>query len=122
MAKIVSMDDEQRKKVFAEVAADMEPVRLGLDAVERLIAVAQRDTGQSRKVADFLLAWWNAEECGGCDLVALWGVDEKIAEDMATVFAFLAKWHHYPDALGFKKQFEELVRLWRPELGKESGK
>jgi hypothetical protein len=33
-------------------------------ALERLIQIAQRDTGQSRKVANFLLAWWNADECG----------------------------------------------------------
>ena len=37
-------------------------------ALERLIDIAQRDTGQSRRVADFLLAWWNAGECGGFDL------------------------------------------------------
>ncbi len=37
-------------------------------AFHRLVAIAQRDTGQSRRVADFLLAWWNAGECGGFDL------------------------------------------------------
>ena len=31
-------------------------------ALDRLIGIAQRDTGQSRKVANFLLAWWNANE------------------------------------------------------------
>ena len=29
-------------------------------ALERLIGIAQDDSGQSRAVADFLLAWWNA--------------------------------------------------------------
>ena len=29
-------------------------------ALERLIQIAQGDTGQSRIVANFLLAWWNA--------------------------------------------------------------
>lgn len=33
-------------------------------ALERLLGHAQRDTGQSRRVADFLLAWWNAANCG----------------------------------------------------------
>ena len=37
-------------------------------ALERLIAVALRDTGQSRRCADFLLAWHNAGENGGLDL------------------------------------------------------
>lgn len=36
-----------------------------LEALERLLEVAQRDTGEGRKVADFLLAWHNAEENGG---------------------------------------------------------
>jgi hypothetical protein len=31
-------------------------------ALERLIDIAHRDTGQSRRVADFLLPWWNAGE------------------------------------------------------------
>jgi hypothetical protein len=37
--------------------------------LEELLAVAQRDTGQSRKVANFLLAWWYAAENGGFDLM-----------------------------------------------------
>jgi hypothetical protein len=48
-------------------------------AIERLIQIAQSDTGQSRRVANFLLAWWNAEECGGFDLTDLWNVDSAIA-------------------------------------------
>ncbi|HCF6085753.1 TPA: hypothetical protein NIH71_005882 [Pseudomonas aeruginosa] len=36
-------------------------------ALERLIAVAQGDTGQSRHVADLLLAWLNTCESGGFD-------------------------------------------------------
>jgi hypothetical protein len=85
-------------------------------ALNRLIAVAQRDTGQSRRVADFLLAWWNAESCGGFDLTHLWAVDEEIAEDMVIVFAYIARVSHYPDALGYEAQFQSIVRGWRPAL------
>ena len=70
-------------------------------ALERLIAIAQSDTGQARRVADFLLAWWNAGECGGFDLTNLWGVDASIAEDMVIVFGYVARANAYPDALGF---------------------
>lgn len=83
-------------------------------ALERLIDIARADTGQSRKVASFLLAWWNAEECGGFDLTALWGVDAAIAADMLTVFALLPMCQRYPDALGYGKQFECIVDAWRP--------
>lgn len=50
--------------------------------LSRLIRIAQGDTGQSRRIADFLLAWWNAGSCGGFDLTTLWGLDSDIAADM----------------------------------------
>jgi hypothetical protein len=59
-------------------------------ALERLIQIAEGDTGQSRIVANFLLAWWNAGECGGFDLTDVWGVDTSIAVDMLRVFALMA--------------------------------
>jgi hypothetical protein len=83
-------------------------------ALDRLIGIAQRDTGQSRNVTNFLLAWWNANDCGGFDLTALWGVDAAIAADMVAVFAILPRFQHYPDALGYGAQFEAIVRIWRP--------
>jgi hypothetical protein len=83
-------------------------------ALERLLDIARGDTGQSRKVANFLLAWWNAGECGGFDLTDVWGVDTAIAVDMLRVFALLAACRQYPDALGYGKQFDAIVRTWRP--------
>lgn len=85
-------------------------------ALERLIEHAQRESGQSRRVADFLLAWWNAGRCGGFDLTSLWAVDEAIAVDMAIVFSLVTRANSYPDTLGYGPQFEEIVRAWRPEL------
>jgi hypothetical protein len=86
-------------------------------ALERLIAVAQGASGQSRIVAGFLLAWWNAEECGGFDLTDLWAVDTEIAVDMLRVFAWIAQHATYPDMLGYGRQFETIFRLWRKAPG-----
>jgi len=83
-------------------------------ALERLIQIAQGDTGQSRIVANFLLAWWNAAECGGFDLTDMWAVDTAIAVDMLRVFALVAGCQHYPDALGYGQHFERIMRAWRP--------
>lgn len=85
-------------------------------ALERLLEHAQRDTGQSARVADFLLAWWNAGTCGAYAINVGWGVDDAIAEDMCTVFRLATFSHAYPDTLGYKPQFEAIVRAWRPEL------
>jgi hypothetical protein len=86
------------------------------EALERLIEIAQGDTGQSRIVANFLLAWWNADECGGFDLTDVWAVDTSIAVDMLRVFALMAERHQYPDNVGYGRQFEAIVRAWRPTL------
>ena len=82
-------------------------------ALERLIQLALGNTGQSGRVASFLLAWWNAEECGGFDLTDLWRVDTAIATDMVTVFGMIAERNHYQDTLGYGASFEKLVASWR---------
>ncbi|RWB94982.1 MULTISPECIES: hypothetical protein [unclassified Mesorhizobium] len=83
------------------------------EALERLIAIAKGESGQCGRVADFLLAWWNAHDCGGFDLTHLWNVDTEIARDMQIVFGLIARRQSYPDALGYKADFEEIVREWR---------
>ncbi len=85
-------------------------------ALERLIKIAQADTGQSRMTAEFLLSWWNASNCGGFDLTTLWGVDTEIATDMVKVFALVASCHRYPDDLGYGEEFRRIVHAWRPLL------
>jgi hypothetical protein len=85
-------------------------------AIERLLEIAGNDTGQSRRVADFLLAWWNAETCGGFDLTDAWCCDDAIAQDMVRIFTFVAHHRHYPDTLGFGPWFEKIVQQWRPQL------
>src|SRR5262249_49030195 len=67
--------------------------------------------GQSRIVANFLLAWWNAASCGGFDLTDLWAVDTSIAEDMLAVIVLVSRQRRYPDDLGYGKQFESIVRV-----------
>jgi hypothetical protein len=78
-----------------------------------LLRVAQKDTGQARRVANFLLAWHNAEENGGWDPTDLWNVDASIAADMLTVVRLIRDSHCYPDALGFADDIAAVWRLWR---------
>jgi hypothetical protein len=86
-------------------------------AIDRLLQVAARGTGQSKRVADFLLAWWNAEECGGFDFTDMWPVDQDIRGDMLAVISFIASNHGiYPDTLGYKEHFRNLILDWRPAL------
>jgi hypothetical protein len=63
-------------------------------ALDRLIAHAMRDSGQSRKVADFLLSWWNPDACGRFDMRIMWSCDDEIVADMVTIFALIGRSMH----------------------------
>jgi hypothetical protein len=88
-------------------------------ALRRLLQIAAGDTGQSRRVADFLLAWWNSGSCGGFDFTTAWAVDAAICDDMIKVFELAVRCGSYPDTLGYSADFERVVRQWRPELCEE---
>ncbi len=82
-------------------------------ALVRLFSIARRDTGQSRRVADFLLAWHNAAENGGWDPTDFWNMDQQIVADILTVLEYIRWNHHYPDTLGFKFPIGQVWDMWR---------
>jgi hypothetical protein len=87
-----------------------------LATLNRLVAIAQSDIGQARRVADFLLAWWNADECGRFDFRDLGILDHTIADDILSVLRLIALRQSYHDAYGLREPFEQLVKDWRPLL------
>jgi hypothetical protein len=89
-----------------------------LAPIRRLLTLARADTGQASRVADILLAWWNAPECGGLDLATLWSLDPVIRDDVLLVLDFIALHPNYPDHYGLGDAFAALVARWRPQLGK----
>lgn len=62
------------------------------------------------------MAWWNAGECEGFDLTTMWGCDTAIVNDLVIVFAYVGHNRHYPNELGYGRQFDAIVQAWRPEL------
>lgn len=86
-------------------------------AIGRLVDVARSDTGQSRRAANFLLAWWNGDDWGHFPIADLFGVDRAISADMVLIFAHLGEHPGaiYADAWGYRDAMADLVELWRPE-------
>lgn len=84
-------------------------------ALERLFDLAKSDTGQARRVADFLLAWWNGPEHGDFAVGDLFGLDAGVASDLTTVIGFLGQHPGaiYPDDLGFQPDIEQVYARWR---------
>lgn len=90
-----------------------EPTR---EAFERLLRIAHGDTGQSRRIAEFILAWWNAQELGGFDIADVFAVDAAIGRDMARIFAWAASRSEAEYPVAYRSQIEEIIRLWRPDV------
>jgi hypothetical protein len=110
--------NELRKVLAAKMQRirDAQPTDADIKAlktdIEFLLDIAERGTGQSARVTNFLLAWWNAAECGGFDFTDLWAVDLEIVETMWRVFQIISTFQHYPDSpkLGYGKRFEKLAK------------
>lgn len=85
----------------------------GREALARLVKIAvEGSSGQTDRVANFLLAWWNASRDGGFDFTHLWNVDEAIVRDMLTVTAFLAMTRSYANDYGHQGAMEYLVNTY----------
>jgi hypothetical protein len=83
-------------------------------ALNRLIEVAKRDTGQARRVANLLLAWFNAETYGGFDLTDLWSIDEEVVADIVLVLQLISKNPmRYPDVFDRSEDIQQIIALHR---------
>ncbi len=84
-----------------------------LQALDRLIKVAEGPTGQSALIANFLLAWQHALEYGGLDLKELWGLDFELRKDAVAVFGIIAYAQRSPESLGYAEAFGKIARAWQ---------
>lgn len=89
-------------------------------AFERLLDIARSDTGQARRVADFILAWWNPYSLGRFDITDVFAVDRSIAQDMATVFAYMASLNNAEHPVEYRAEIERLIAFWRPDVWAQS--
>ena len=83
-------------------------------ALTRLIRLAKNPgpaaSGQTKLVADFLLAWWNARRDGGWDPTDLWVLDAETRADIVILIGWIAVNRSY---LGCSDDMREIWRLWR---------
>lgn len=87
--------------------------QIGEAALRRLLPIAQRDTGQSKRVAHILLGLYNGYRFP-LNLTTLRGLDDDIVEDVLAVFRMDAnayqEVHLYFDNGG--NVFEQLAKDW----------
>jgi hypothetical protein len=90
----------------------------GAEALNRLLAVAERDPTASRVAANLILAWWNAGSLRGFDLTDLWLLDDQHQRDARGVIALAGRCHCYPDAYVARSRILNLIDDWRPSLAR----
>jgi len=85
------MQHDNRDEVFEALRRDLERmqqrpalVAAGVEALKRLIPIAQRDHGQSRVLGRFLLGLYNGKAYP-FDLVSLRNLDDELFDDCMTV-------------------------------------
>lgn len=95
----------------------MQPPAPVVKALNRLFIIGKRDTGQSTRVANFLLWWGNAPVYPGFDFACIRSLDEQIVRDMRTLMEFLFDvGFKYPIDLGFESHFIEVARRHHPDI------
>lgn len=85
-------------------------------ALTRLIPLAMSDTGQAKRVANFLMAWWNGPDLGHFEIADMFGLDVDVANDITTVIGFLGQNDRgavYIDSLGFAEEMQDVIARWR---------
>lgn len=87
---------------------------LGIPALHRLMPIAQRDTGQSRRVAAFLLSCYNSTRFP-FPMDELRGLDEEIFDDCIRVLQMdsMLRQEVHTYFPGGSKLFEKLAQDWR---------
>jgi len=85
------------------------------EALDRLINIAlSGDHGGARRVADFLLAWWNGPDQGHFAVIEITYLDYEIGLDVLTILTFLNQYGvHYADAWDRRQSIEAIIDKWR---------
>lgn len=83
------------------------------EALGRLCTIAKQRTGQSKRVADFLLSWHDVVTYGGWDITDLWRVDAHVSADILKVLALVIDSRLHPADLGFEPEISAIERSWR---------
>jgi hypothetical protein len=105
----MTSDIPPRRPMIRSVAFD----EIG-PAIGRLLEIARSDTGQSQRVADFLLAWWNGDDLGHFPILHLCNCDAILGEDMLAILAYLVQQSTtYASAWGYDAEMRALVEQKR---------
>lgn len=86
----------------------------GKAALDRLLTIADGDSGGEMRIRKFLLSWWNAETFGGFDPTDLWMLDSSVVRDVFAVLIHNSR--AYPDGLGYRDRFDWLVVHWHTDM------
>lgn len=112
------VSDETLEQVLDKIENGISSEKVLLDdetraALDRLISVALSGTGQSKYVADLLLAWWCASDNGGFDPMSFRRLDDSLVADCLRILVWIGRNNVYPDSVGYGDEFRMIWKVWR---------
>jgi hypothetical protein len=81
--------------------------------IQRLLRIAQGDSGGSGRVARVLLSLWSGDEFP-CDLQAVLYVDGDVVQEVLALIAYLHRHHLQLDSLVSESEIDPILERWGP--------
>ena len=83
--------------------------------IQRLLGIAQGDSGSSRRVARVLLSLWSGDEFP-CDLQAVLYLDGDVVQEVLALLAYLHRHHLQLDSLVSQSEIDPILERWAPTV------
>lgn len=87
----------------------------GLRCIKRLLQIAERDTGGSRRVASVLLSLWSGDSFR-CDLQSLLYLDRNLLHQILLLIAYLHRHGLQLDCLVSQEEMNPILEMWGNNL------
>ena len=83
----------------------------GLASIKRLLQIAERDTGGSRRVASVLLSLWSGDAFR-CDLQSLLYLDGNLLHQILLLIAYLHQQGLQLESLLSQEEMNPILEMW----------
>jgi hypothetical protein len=85
--------------------------RLGPPCIKRLLEIAQRDTGGSRRIASVLLSLWSGDQFK-CDLQGLLCLDGHLLQQLLALISYLHQSSLQLEDLVSQDAIDPVLEVW----------
>ena len=87
----------------------------GLPCIKRLLEIAERNSGGSRRIASVLLSLWSGDTFR-CDLQSLLYLDKNLLDQVLLLIAYLCQHGLQLDCVVSQEEMNSIFEIWGNDL------